>query len=195
MLTRDWCHFFWRDPNAVNMPHEYAAITPHRAAFLVKLLKKYCPPPATAFEPGCNVGRNLAAVKAAGYTVSGVEINQDAVALARDVNPTVAIRRASLEHVLKRKSDVASVDAVYTMAVLEHIHPDSEWLFDRLAQMATKCLITIEDELHNTERHKARNYRIVFEALGLKQVEQSVPPENTELGTAFIARVFMKDQP
>jgi hypothetical protein len=81
------------------------------------------------------------------------------------------------------------------MAVLEHIHPDSEWLFGRLAQMAQKCLITIEDEVHATQRHCPRNYRNVFEPLGLKQVEEQKCPDSALLDDSFVARVFVRKQP
>lgn len=80
-------------------------------------------------------------------------------------------------------------DLIYTMAVLEHIHPDSEWVFGELARATSGTLITIEDERAVTWRHFPRNYREVFEAQGLRQVHEARLTATEDLD-GFLARVF-----
>lgn len=56
------------------------------------------------------------------------------------------------------------------MAVLEHIHFDSDWIFAELVRIAP-LIITIEDEVDISTRHFPRNYQKVFEPLGMRQVD------------------------
>ena len=43
-----------------------------------------------------------------------------------------------------RIKELMEHDLVFTMAVLEHIHSDSEWVFSEMARKAKRFLITIE---------------------------------------------------
>ena len=61
------------------------------------------------------------------------------------MNPT--IDQGTIEDRIK---DMERCDLVFTMAVLEHIHLDSEWVFSEMARIAKKYLITIEDEKNSS---------------------------------------------
>jgi hypothetical protein len=52
-------------------------------------------------------------------------------------------------------------DLVFAMAVLEHIHPESEWIFDNMMQ-SFNHILTIENEVTSSDRHCPRNYFNVF---------------------------------
>ena len=54
-------------------------------------------------------------------------------------------------------------DLIFTMAVLVHIHPDVEQLFEHIVRVTKEYLILIEDEISQTERHTPRSYKEVFE--------------------------------
>jgi len=95
-------------------------------------------------------------------------------------------------------SDGASghFDMIFTMALLQCLHPSSEWVFKEITDRTT-FLITIEDELEHSFawRHFPRNYKKVFERLGMKQIASIDCSSMTELGSqgeGIIARVFVK---
>ncbi len=131
---------------------------------------------AHILEIGCNTGRNPIHLSQAGYReLAAVEISEAAIRLFRDSYPEVArhsdIHNAPVESVIERFPDNA-FDLVFTMAVLEHIHTESEGIFPEVARITEDLLITIEDESGVSERHFPRNYREVFEPLGLRQIER-----------------------
>ncbi|HEY7702381.1 MAG TPA: class I SAM-dependent methyltransferase [Candidatus Limnocylindrales bacterium] len=195
VLPKDDLHAFWRDPDAPNRPEEYVAHA-GRSRFLVEFVKPYLGPEPTILEIGCNVGRNLAHLYDAGYRrLTGIEINADALRLLGTTYPSMAeaatLVNAPVEEAIRDIPD-DSVDLVFTMAVLEHIHPDSEWVFDDIVRVCRGTVVTVEDEHGVSRHHTPRDYREVFESRGLRQVaHQSIDAEGG-FGTAFEARAFTR---
>jgi SAM-dependent methyltransferase len=194
---RDVLHDYWREPwDGRNGPATYTVPSADvRSAFLVDLFRRNVPQDASILEVGCNAGRNLAHLRGAGYeNLAGVDISPAAVDLLRETYPhldDVAIGIGPAEDVLAGLRDF-SIDVLFTMAVLEHIHPDSEALFADMARVAGRCVVTIEDEKLTTWRHFPRDYRAVFEGLGLRQVEALECRNVKGLGRRFVARVFVR---
>lgn len=194
--SREELHEYWRNPGdgIGNLPSEY--IKPiQRSLFLEQMMSRYTTRHASVLEIGCNVGRNLNYLREAGYTrLSGVEISSNALAMLRQTYPQLAeqatLYNAPIEDVITKWAD-NQFELVYTMAVLEHIHTDSEWIFAEMARIASRYIITIEDEHGVTERHFPRNYKPIFEALGFRQIYESDCIE-AGLGPHFAARVFQK---
>lgn len=165
-----------------------------RSEYLVSLVKQYAEPDASVLELGCNVGSNLYHLWKAGYrNLSGVEINPKALKLMKQNFPDMQVTtyEGSIEDRIK---GLAEYDLVFTIAVLEHIHRDSEWVFPEIAKRA-RMLITIEGEKSiASELHFPRNYKNIFEGLGLQQVyEKHLGPEEG-LNTNFYARVFSRNR-
>jgi hypothetical protein len=138
----------------------------------------------------------LAHLFRAGITkLGGIEINAEAVKLLRQTFPDVAshaeIYNAAVEDVI-RTLPYGAFNIVFTMAVLEHIHRDSEWTFREMARVAKDYLITIEDEKSSGWGHFRRNYRKVFERFGMEQVELVDCGGVEGFGAGFFARVFAK---
>jgi SAM-dependent methyltransferase len=162
----------------------------------VELMREYAEPPARVLEVGCNAGRNLEALRQAGYDdLTGIEINSDALALLRTEFPPLAERATLLNAPLEEVAPTLperSFDAVFTMAVLEHIHPESEWTFAHIADAARRVLITIEDERRNMWRAFARNYSEVFAPFGLVEEKAFVCGPEHGLDDAFVARVLVR---
>jgi SAM-dependent methyltransferase len=188
---------YWRDPpDAGNRPEAYlGAGTELRSAFLVDMLQAHAAPEARLLEIGCNVGRNLNALREAGFTrLAGIEINPQAVEAMRTRFPALAataeIHLAPVEEIVS-EIGTRAFDWIYTMAVLEHIHADSEWVFAELARIAGSGIVTVEDEQAKTWRHFPRNYQHVFEGAGLRQLSEVAcgPEQGFEPG-GFVARVF-----
>ena len=120
----------------------------------------------TILEIGCNVGRNLSCLELAGYTnLAGVDVNKKALDM---VTANTCLMLGPIEKVLPRI--LQPYGLVFTMAVLQHIPPENDKVFKHIARLGKKNLLTIEDEGCVSPRHFPRNYKVVFEKLGMKQV-------------------------
>jgi len=189
--SRRELHDYWASPtDRGNHPEEYAAAR-DRSEFLVALLERYVDHDAHVLEVGTNVGRNLEHLRRAGFrSLTGIELSRQAVQLMQLEYPNVArearILNLPVEDAIVELAD-DGYDVVFTMAVLEHIHPDSEWVFREMTRVMRRLLITIEDEQGVSERHFPRNYERIFEPLGLTQVESTTQVDGLP---GFTARVL-----
>lgn len=187
--TRDQLHEYWR--SSQQNPLEYANGDNRRSLRLVEVVQQHVGP-GRILEIGTNAGRNLHHLYAAGFVdLEGIEISPVAIATLRNVYPELAdvpIHEGALEDLIGTFPD-KSFECVFTMAVLEHIHFDSDWVFAHIARIARR-IITIEDELRLGERHFARNYERVFASSDMRQVHME---DRTKWGlpTGFAARVFV----
>lgn len=191
---------YWKKPeDKENLPESY--MTPvARSEFLVELFNENIKQDRAnkkILEIGCNVGRNLNFLLNAGYkNLAGVEINEGATTLMKKVYPETAeqtkIYNNSIEDEIKNFEDNA-FDAVFTMAVLEHIHPESEWIFSEIARITKNYLFTIEDE-KSTKCYGRfpRNYKEIFKSLNMKQIKEINCKKIADFGPNFWARVFIK---
>jgi SAM-dependent methyltransferase len=193
LLPKDDLHEFWRDPDETNRPERYLQ-HPGRSALLLEFAQPYLSPQSRILEVGCNVGRNLAHLFDSGYhRLAGIEINADALDTRRRTYPEMAasaeLINAPVEEAIKAIRDDA-FDVVYTMAVLEHIHTDSEWVFAEIVRVAGSTVITIEDEQHISQRHVPRDYGAIFESLGMTQVAHRSLDRDMGFGGPYEARAF-----
>ena len=195
--TREEVHAYWRHPwDGRNLPQEYAQGN-ERSEFLVNLIKGYGTPQSAILEIGCNVGRNLHYLFVNDFgQLTGIEISDEAVKVGRATYPEmreqVEVVNAPAEQALAAFGGNA-FDIVFTMAVLQNIHPESQFIFSEMARITKYFLITIEDERGVSWRHFPRNYERVFKLLGFRQVYESKCDEVVGLGKNFVARVFRKN--
>jgi SAM-dependent methyltransferase len=196
MIAREHVHEYWRRPwDGRNAPAGYLAPSANeRSQFLVDLLARHVPTTASVLEVGCNAGRNLAHLHEAGYRrLAGLDLSEAAVGLLRETYPQLAdvpVAVGAAEELLPTIASDAH-DALFTMAVLEHVHPESEAIFGELARIA-RVVVTIEDERLHSWRHFPRNYRRIFEGLALRQIEERSCRGVRGLGKRFQARVFLR---
>ncbi len=187
---------FWKNPNKGNVPEEYI-FGEERSKFLVNLLKEFeSKKSSKIIEIGCNVGRNLRYLQKEGYQeLSGIEINTDAIILMGEKFPElsshVTIYNEPVENCIKSFTE-NEFDVIFTMATLQHIHNNNKFVFDEIVRITKKILITIEDEKGISWRHFPRNYKTIFEKLGLKQIKEIHGSDLGINGFNYYARVFMK---
>jgi len=196
--SRDDLHNYWRNANDdANAPELYLGVKDSqkkRSSFLVELVSAQVGRDAEILELGCNVGRNLHYLHQAGYSnLHAIEINEEAVRLLRESFPDTAatanIRCGTIEENIRSFGD-GQIDLVFTMAVLEHVHDESAFVFQEMVRVG-KTIVTVEDERSLSERHFPRNYRSIFESLGMVQVSETPLRQDTHgLSTNFVARVF-----
>lgn len=192
-LDRDTLRSYWTSPpDEGNQPDAYlhdveGAV---RSRFLVDLLSRHAGS-GSVLELGCNAGRNLKHLHDAGWTdLAAIEVSATAVETLRRELPELAsvpVTVGTLEDELPKVPDRA-FDVVFSMAVLEHVHYDSDWLLAHVARVAARFVVTIENEEEVSDRTFPRHYGRVFEGLGLREVESTVRPPGAPDG--FVARVF-----
>lgn len=181
---------YWR--SSIQEPAEYANADSTRSCRLVEIVNQFVPQ-GPILEIGTNAGRNLHHLFKAGFTdLVGIEINPSAVEAMRSFYPElmkIPVFANPVEDVIGSFLE-DSFECVFTMAVLEHIHYDSDWVFAHIARIA-KRIITIEDELRSGERHFRRNYEKVFVEYGMRQIHME-DRSKLKLPTGFVLRVFEK---
>jgi SAM-dependent methyltransferase len=185
---------YWRrGVDAGNRPSDYIE-GEARSRLLLRLVAGLPSPPARILEIGSNVGRNLHYLFENGRRdLEGIEINEAAVDEMKRAFPGVGaaavIHRGPVEDVIRTLPD-RRYDLVFSMAVFEHIHTDSDWVFGEIARTSAHHILTIEDEECVSPRHFPRNYRRVFEAHAFRQVHEEACDAVAGLGAGFVARVF-----
>jgi len=118
-----------------------------RSQTIVNMLCPLITKEYSILEIGCNTGRNLNHLWQAGYkNVRGMEISKHAVKRLPIEYPCLAMIQVDIgpAELSIQKCDSNSVDVIFTMAVLEHLHPDSRVLFREIARVAAKYVLAIE---------------------------------------------------
>ena len=85
-----------------------------------------------------------------------------------------------------------SFDVVFTMAVLEHLSLESEFVFSHIIRITKNVILTIEDEFTCSSRHFPRNYRKIFEISGIKHLEINTNNIEGISSPNFHSRLFIK---
>ena len=188
-------HNYWSNPDDGNEPEGYLdnKVTTLRSEYLHKIVSEHFTSDIKILELGSNVGRNLNFLHKNGYRdLTGVEINLDAIKLMATYYPKCfedsKIRYGAIENLIKRFA-TDEFDLVFTVAVLEHIHPESEWIFKEM-QRISKSILVIEDEWSWSTRHCPRNYNRVFK--DMNQIKKERCGKFNGLQKRFMMRLFVK---
>ena len=195
--NREHLHNYWMNPNdRFNSPELYLQ-GKDRSEFLVTMIKDLqVENSIPIMELGCNVGRNLNELFCSGFrNLSGIEINQNATGLMRKSYPElskITIHNHSIENKIRDFKD-SEFGIVFTMAVLMHIHKDSHWVFEEIARITGRYLVTIEDEKGKARKNFPRDYGKIFEKLGMVQV-RCIVDDGTIFGKDYRLRVFKKPE-
>lgn len=199
ILTREQCWKHWDSFYTGNKPYEYA----QKPAGIVQFLHEFWSPQValsdSILELGSGSGANLYHLHELGYNnLMGIEISPSAIEGMEKTFPEFALRCnvfvGSLEDTLP-KFDTNSVDAIFTMAVAQHIHPTSNFLFNEMVRVARKYVCTIEVEVANCSYIFARNYRRIFQKRGCAQlnsvlITKEAFPDVSRDYDGYVARLF-----
>ena len=142
---------FWKSPKKVsendigrNDPCDYLSFNDGRTEMLFNKIREILPDTGSKIlELGPNAGRNLSYLHENGYKdLYGIEINAEAVALMHQKNPLLAknITIDTIEEGILKMHD-KEFDLVFSMAVLEHISNDSDFIFDHIKRISSKFII------------------------------------------------------
>lgn len=196
--SRAELHHYWKErEDGKNDPSAMDKKT-LRSMFIAKLITKLR---VGTFDPilelGSGTGRNLRWLYRCGYRrLAGIEISEKAAnfnkAQLEIPESEILVYVEPIENVIQKFPNDSFI-AVFSCAVLEHIHPDSAWIFEEMARIAAKTIITVEDESTRSQRHFPRNYRTVFENLGFHQTAHYKPCYGFE-NRKIVGRVFETDE-
>jgi SAM-dependent methyltransferase len=200
LLSRSDLHRYWQNPNdGKNKSQDYLKKTA-RSEFLLKLLAPYIDSDDHILEIGCNVGRNLYFLWKTGFRhLAGIEINSNALDLLKrefhDMAREIQLWNMAVEDVIGEIPE-NRFDMTFTMATLQHIHPDSEWVFQEIARITKKYIVTIEDEKAAGRRHVPRDYSKIFSHFGFDLIHtvEGRGIEGSDLPKSFCARVFIRNR-
>lgn len=179
---------YWRDPpGRNNQPDAYIDYSEQSEA-LVRLVKELGVGPGPILEIGCNVGRSLQTFREHGWTEqTGIEINPQAVAKMAELFPETAAN-ATILNMPVEEAIVTLPDRhfslVFCKAVLLHIHPDSEWVFEHMARVTAGTLLVVENEDQQSYKLFPRQYQPIFEGYGMEQIDARRLPEVEQTYTA-----------
>jgi SAM-dependent methyltransferase len=201
--SRDACQEYWRSqenrPDAPNRPSSYAEKPTEIVDFLANFWSPEVGQADSILELGCNAGANLDRLRTLGYSqLAGIEINPAAIEEMRRSFPALAelatVSRGTFEEMLPAL-ETSSVDVVFTMAVLLHVHPSSHAIFREMARVSRKYICVVEAESTTISYIFARNYRRVFEPLGWPQLKSVMitQPAFPHIGAdyrGYTARLF-----
>ncbi|MEF8780662.1 MAG: class I SAM-dependent methyltransferase [Haloferacaceae archaeon] len=146
----------WASRSGEYSPAYYAYYGANDASETIReTLTRHVGTDAAVLELGCSSGRHLAALHEHGFDdLAGIDLNEEAFAVMRETYPDLAaaasLYHGSIEEIVGTFDDGA-FDAVYSVETLQHVHPDSTWVFEEIARIADHLLVTIENEGHGGE--------------------------------------------
>ena len=146
-----------------------------RSQTIINILSPFITKDYSILEIGCNLGRNLNHLWQAGYkNVCGMEISEHAVKRLRIEYPCLADVRVDIgpAEVSIQKYGNSSIDVIFTMSTLEHLHPDSRSLFKDIARVARRYVLAFEPrEGKRSHMQYPWDIKNEFAAAGLTLVE------------------------
>lgn len=174
-MNLEECQEYWKNPSGRNKPNHYIQHIKRSVWLHENIFKKHSDTNDNILELGCNVGRNLNYLFHQGFkNLSGVEINSNAVLLLKDTYPEMArmteLYNSSIEDAVVKFND-EQFDHVFSMAVLEHIPYESDWIFKEISRISKKYVTVLELETVSSQHIFARNYKEIFESFGLTELE------------------------
>jgi SAM-dependent methyltransferase len=141
----------WTERTGEYSPSYYAYYGPNETSDLIRRrLDSFVSQEATVLELGCSSGRHLAHLYEHGYeNVSGVEINGEAFDVMEETYPALRAHGTFYDDAIENvvcDFDDGQFDVVYSVEVLQHVHPDNEWVFEELSRITDRLLVTVENE-------------------------------------------------
>ncbi len=190
----------WADRSGEFSPAYYAHYGPNETSdVLLDILDRFVDRDARILELGCSSGRHLSHLHRHGFeNLAGIEINEDAFDVMTDVYPDLAANGTfypgAIETVVERFDD-GCFDVVYSVETLQHLHPETDWVFESLFRITDDLLVTVENEggdatgAGNCEPEVNyvdsdvplyyRNWNRIFTELGFEQVAVSSGDRDT----------------
>ncbi|WP_331236424.1 class I SAM-dependent methyltransferase [Natronorarus salvus] len=188
----------WAGRSGEFSPAYYAHHGPNATSDLVReTLDERVGQTASVLELGCSSGRHLAHLHANGYEdLHGIEVNEGAREVMAEAYPELSdggtFHFEAVEGLIEGIED-DRYDVTFAVETLQHLHPDSEWVFEELVRITDSLLVTVEHEPEGSASEVLRindefplyhrDWTRIFTELGLEEV--SVQPAGRDTLRAF----------
>lgn len=187
----------WADRSGEYSPEYYAHYGPNDTSEAIReTFDRYLTNEAAVLEVGCSSGRHLAHLFEHGYTdLTGIEVNDDAFDVMAESYPNLASQGTFYHDTIEAVVDdfeYGQFDAVFAVETLQHIHPESAWVFDELVRITDDLLVTVENEGDSDEISGTgvtyvsediplyhRNWNRIFTDRGMSEVEAVLGKRDT----------------
>ena len=179
IYTPQECVSYWtvadgQEASVMNRPEEYALSPVGIMAYLEKMFSPWVDKDDSICELGCNAGGKLNWLLQNEYrNLAGIELNPACKPVMEKLFPELA--RSMDLHIgafskLLPALPQAKYAFVYTLSSIELIHPQQDFVFQDIARICGKYLMTVEIEWAGGQYFFPRNYRRVFAKHGLQQI-------------------------
>lgn len=123
----------------------------YRSEYLLGLFTQFVEPDWSILEIGSGDDRNVSYLQANGFpNVEGID----------------KLKGTAIEDIEPKEYDV-----IFTMSTLFLVPPENNWVFEKIAKMAKRFIVTIEGEsTYNAHHVIGRNYTEVFRPFGFIEV-------------------------
>ena len=194
---------FWRsgvNKEEENLPTAYANLPFNQergSYFLQKLEKLNLLKDDPILELGPNSGFILSFLNKNGFhNLTGIEINPDAIKTMKEYFPNLyensTIINDSFENALPQIPNNSFV-LVYSMGAIMHVPAESNFIFENIARISKKYIISVEGENMLSSRHYPRDYKKIYENLGFKQIFFEMTEGNVDEWANLHFRIFQKN--
>lgn len=123
----------------------------YRSEFLLEVFKDFIDPSWSILEIGAGDFRNVDYLASHGYSfVDGIDKNNG--------------------ELIETFEPKEPYDVIFSMSCFFLIPPENNWVFEKIAKMAKKYIITIEGETTASNGVYGRNYTEVFKPFGFEEV-------------------------
>jgi SAM-dependent methyltransferase len=186
----------WAQRSGEYSPEYYAYRGPDQTSESIRaILEAHVAEDASVLELGCSAGRHLAHLHRHGFeNLTGIEVNEAARDVMAESYADLAAAGTfyfdAIENVVGTFAD-DQFGAVYSVETLQHLHPDTEWVFAELARITETLLVTVENEGTHHQSVPDVNYvpgeiplyyrdwNRVFTDLGFVELDASVGDRDT----------------
>lgn len=141
----------WADRTGEYSPAYYAGFGADGWSEAVRdRLDRHLGTDASVLELGCSSGRHLAHLHEHGYeNLTGIDVNGTAFDVMAESYPDLAatgtFHADTIEAVLPGLP-TNRFDAVFSVETLQHIPPESAWVFEDIARVTGDLVVTVENE-------------------------------------------------
>ena len=195
-------HKYWRERNKHDEKTPFGFAGPvgsneFKAKYFSQLVNKLGISKEDSFlELGPSAGYVLSDLYKKGYhNLSAIETNPKALNLMKQLFPETyngcKLFNGIFEEILPSIDD-NMYSVIFSMGVLMHVHPSSNFIFEHIARISKKYIIVIEQENAIYNRIFPRNYKKIFENLGFIQVLCEMTGKKIKDYGNFPCRVFQK---
>lgn len=187
-FTAEQATKFWTNNKEIrdgNHP-SYYAMHIWRSFWLVDIMHDRVPGATQIVEIGSGIGRNLCILEKSGYKrLTGIEPSKQSIEIGELIYPS---KWETINETVQDCIKVVPAECYISMACLQHVHPEYDWVFKYIAKAKYLVLIEMERGTDGYDFIYPRNYKDLFPDHEVIHEEQVF----LDKSQMYMARVYRK---